>query len=227
VPSQVLGAILEGRTDERIRPWWVESIRDPSDPERFLATFAGAGRRLGTASVALTESERSQLQGSEFAGLIRDGLPLAELGRIALLQKALDAVPHDRHEKLVDDVYRLGGHEEKIAVLRALSVLPDSERFIKIAADGVRTNAVEILAAIANDNPYPARHFSFDAFNQLVMKVVFNNLPLSKVVGLAARTNAELARMARDFADERRAAARPVPSDLHLIADFSQTETQK
>lgn len=213
--------------DERIRPWWVESLRNVSNLERFLAMFAGAGRRLGAVPIALTESERSQLQGSELAGVIRDGLALSEIGRIALLREALDALPHDRHEKLVDDVYRLGGHEEKIAVLRGLATLPEPARFIEIATEAVRTNAVEILAAIAADNPYPARHFSVEAFNQLVMKVVFNNLPLLKVVGLSLRTNTELARMARDFADERRAAARPIPSDLHLIADFSQPETQK
>jgi len=213
--------------DDRTRSWWVGCVGDISNSERFVAAFAGAGRHLGAAPVVLTEVERSQLEGSEFAGLIHGGLPLSELGRIALLRTALGALPRGEHEKLVDDVYRLGGHEEKIAVLRALCTLPEPARFIEIAAEGVRTNAVEILAAIAADNPYPARHFSFDAFNQLVMKVVFNNLSLSKIVGLSSRTNTELARMARDFADERRAAARPVPSDLHLIADFSQPETQK
>lgn len=219
-------SLVRGRTDERVRPWWDACTQGVTDPGKFLSLFAGAGRRLGSTPVSLSEAERTHLRGSPFSDVIGDARPLAELGRIVLLAKALDELPEGEHLRLVEDVYRLGGHEEQIAVLRSLSILPGPERFVAIAADGVRTNAVDILAAIACDNPYPARHFSFDAFNQLVMKVVFNNLPLARVVGLPARTNAELARMARDFAAERRAAARPVPSDLSVIAESSQPENQ-
>jgi hypothetical protein len=40
---------------------------------------------------------------------------------------------------------------------------------------------------------------------------------LTAASGLAARADDELARMARDFAAERRAAGRPVPTDLDRL----------
>jgi len=53
-------------------------------------------------------------------------------------------------------------------------------------------------------------------FNQLVLKALFNGVALSRIVGLSGRLNAELTRMAGDYADERRAAGRAVPADIGL-----------
>jgi hypothetical protein len=82
-----------------------------------------------------------------------------------------------------------------------------------------------VFAAIACDNPYPAALFPSLNFNQLVLKVIFNELPLSRVMGYQERITPELQRMARDFGDERRAAGRAVPDDLSLLLnvnDFAQ-----
>jgi hypothetical protein len=49
------------------------------------------------------------------------------------------------------------------------------------------------------------------------MKALFTGAPLRRIHALPSRLNAELRRMARDFAAERRAAGRPVPEDIHLI----------
>jgi hypothetical protein len=51
----------------------------------------------------------------------------------------------------------------------------------------------------------------------MVLKAAFNGVALRRILGLMARKNAELARMAADFSAERRAAGRPVPDDLHLV----------
>jgi hypothetical protein len=43
-------------------------------------------------------------------------------------------------------------------------------------------------------------------------------VPLARVIGLDERRSPELARMARDYAAERRAAGRTVPDDLaHIL----------
>jgi len=55
------------------------------------------------------------------------------------------------------------------------------------------------------------------AFNHLVMKSIFNDISLSRMVGLAGRRNAELVRIVGAFVSERRAAGRPVPKDVDLI----------
>jgi hypothetical protein len=77
---------------------------------------------------------------------------------------------------------------------------------------------VPIFEAIAAENPFPARHFPDLHFHQLVLKAVFLGVRLPRVLGLAARVNPELARMADDYAAERRAAGRSVPADLDLCA---------
>jgi len=51
----------------------------------------------------------------------------------------------------------------------------------------------------------------------MVLKAAFNGVALTRILGLAERCNPELARMAADFAAERRAAGRPVPDDLSLV----------
>jgi hypothetical protein len=77
---------------------------------------------------------------------------------------------------------------------------------------------LDVLAALGCENPFPARMLPEPAFNQLVMKMIFVGLPLARLHGLPSRLNSELARMAQDFGDERRAAGRPVPEDIARIA---------
>ena len=75
------------------------------------------------------------------------------------------------------------------------------------------------LEAIACENPFPARHFEELAFNQLVMKSLFNGISLSRIEGLPARRSAELLRMVAAYASERRAAGRVVPEDVSYLLD--------
>jgi len=48
------------------------------------------------------------------------------------------------------------------------------------------------------------------------LKAMFNSIALERIVGLNARLNPELSRMARDYAAERTAAGRSVPADIDL-----------
>ena len=52
-----------------------------------------------------------------------------------------------------------------------------------------------------------------------------NSIAIGRIVGLRGRMNPELARMASDYAAERRAAGRSVPPDIALASpDEGQTE---
>ncbi|XXF78424.1 EboA domain-containing protein [Myxococcaceae bacterium GXIMD 01537] len=178
-----------------------------------LAEFPAAGRRAGRRPL--------QLDADEGARLAEAGVdwPLAprtdDLWRITLLAAAAYAPDF---EALVGDCYRGGDNEERRAVLRALPLLPEPERFVPLAVDACRTHVVPIFEAIACENPFPSRHFPDLAFRQLVLKAVFLEVRLPRVRGLAPRVDAELERMARDCADERRSAGRPVPEDLTLLS---------
>jgi hypothetical protein len=50
----------------------------------------------------------------------------------------------------------------------------------------------------------------------MVLKAMFGGVALARIAGLERRRGAELARMARDYAAERRAAGRSVPPDIGL-----------
>jgi hypothetical protein len=56
-------------------------------------------------------------------------------------------------------------------------------------------------------------------FNQLVLKCLFNGLPVERIVGLTRRGNPELARMCEDYVGERLAAGRSVPADIWLALE--------
>jgi hypothetical protein len=85
--------------------------------------------------------------------------------------------------------------------------------------EAVRANVVPELEAIACENPFPARHFTELAFNQLVMKSLFNGISLRRIEGLAGRRSAELRRMVANYASERRAAGRAVPDDVSFVLE--------
>jgi hypothetical protein len=212
--STVLASIIATRIDEAGRDWWRAALEGARDPSKVLAAFAAAGRRLGRGPVVLTDEERLKLRAP---GVFNpEGQPLDQVGRLVLLRVAVEASA--AAGDLVAELYRTGDLREKQAVLRALAHLADGAVFLDVAVEGVRSNASGILEAIACDNPFPARHLPESLFNQMVMKAVFNELPLGRIVGLGGRQSAELARMAADYADERRAAGRSVPRDLDLIA---------
>ena len=45
----------------------------------------------------------------------------------------------------------------------------------------------DVFRAIACDNPFPARHFAPASFNQMVLKAIFNGIPVSGIVGELVR----------------------------------------
>ena len=73
------------------------------------------------------------------------------------------------------------------------------------------------IVAIACENPFPAAYFPETSFNHMVLKAVFTEVALARILGLATRRSPELARMATDYASERTAAGRSVPADLALV----------
>jgi hypothetical protein len=135
--------------------------------------------------------------------------------RATLVLEAL--ADRDDHVALVETLYRTGELGEQVSVLRMLDRLPDPARFVPLAIEACRTNAVAVFAALANDNPYPTRHLPDDALRQLVLKAIFIGVPIGRIVGLAPRVDDEMVRMMEGYASERRAAGRAVPDDVARV----------
>jgi hypothetical protein len=181
----------------------------------FLGFYAGAARRFPGSVADMPAAARARL--AELAVPAPQVWSLSDLARAGLLLKALGASPEPDHVALATEIFRRGDSAERVALLRSLPLLPGPERFVELAIEACRTHVVDVFAAIACDNPYPAEHFPELNFNQLVIKLLFMELSLTRVVDWRARANPELRRIAGDYEAERRAAHRPVPADIALI----------
>ncbi len=97
---------------------------------------------------------------------------------------------------------------EQAAIFSAFPLLPHQEDVVEFARDGLRSNVVDIFDSITLDNPFPARHFPDEAWNQMVLKAIFIQRPLHRIEGIDRRRNAELAAAISSLAHERWAAGR-------------------
>jgi hypothetical protein len=183
--------------------------------DAFFGFYAGAGRRFGNAVPKLSTEDSARLRAAGVA--MPEVLSLADTARAALLLLATQATSPTEHLSIATEAFRRGDNGERIALLRALPLLPEPARFTELAIDACRSHVVDVFAAIACDNPFPARYFPELHFNQLVMKTLFVELGLERVIGWRERNNPELRRVAGDYEAERRAAGRPVPTDIASI----------
>lgn len=141
----------------------------------------------------------------------RCGQDHADAARVLLLHAA-EADP-----ATLTRVYEQGSAAERRAVLHALPHLVQGPQALPLVEDALRTNDTRLVAAALG--PYAARHLAPHDWRHAVLKCLFTGVPLDAVAGLdrRARADAELARMLGDYAGERTAAGRTVPSDLHRV----------
>lgn len=179
---------------------WLQALVDGDAPLGELAVrtaFARCGRSFGETPLA-----------DELVGWTRQ-----DAARALLLVAACARRPADAHVELALSLLRGGEIGEQVSLLRALDLLPEPARFVALAREAARTNAVPVFTALACGNPF-VRHLPAEALRQLVLKAIFLGVPVADIVDLRARVDAELVRMLGDYAAERRAAGREVPADV-------------
>jgi hypothetical protein len=190
----------------------IAEIENAADAQSVLCRrSAEARRRLGDAELGsrgpLLCAAQTAAQSSHWT--------LDEAGRVSLLLAASAAHP-EAAPNLAHAVYRGGDEAERAALVRGLALFPAPPALKHIALEAGRTNSLLLLRALVLRNPYPAIYYEEAEFNQMVLKALFNELPIEHVVGLEARANRELARMCEDYVGERRAAGRSIPRDIWL-----------
>lgn len=177
--------------------WLTDAVaRVGDDPAAVRTVFPAVGRHCGR-------------------GPLSAGWTVADAARARLLA----ALPL-RGAALAEEItalHRYGDSAEQRAVLRSLALLEDSDAsFADLGLPLVRAalwgNDTDLIEAALG--PYAARHLDEDAYRHAVLKCVFCGIPLDRVAGLTERADRELARMLADFAHERVAAGRDVPSDV-------------
>jgi hypothetical protein len=214
---------LRAQLEPRVEPgaWQpfartLQAIRKDGTLELLLPAFSGAARQLGRAPL---EREDAVIAGPH------DEVPLAgytvDVAARCLLLLAFAEVADAKLEEAVWGAYREGDTLEKLAVVRCLPLLPRQERFVDLSLDAGRTNDARLFRAVACDTPFPARHYPELEWNKLFMKAAFVRVPIERILGLAQRENAELARMALEYVEEQESASRSFPPGIWLaVAPF-------
>lgn len=217
IPSNTLETLLIPRLGAPALAFWNKSRDELAagvSTNRFAALIALASRHAKRVELKLDATELNAVD--ELApGLNLRDWNLLELLRVGLITARKDLTEASFAEDFeAQFVYADEG--ETCALYRSLALLPAGERFVWRAGEGCRTNMVNVFSAIALDTPYPAEHFGDTAWKQLVMKSLFLELPLWRVLGLEQRRSADLTRMVLDFAEERESAGRPISNSLWL-----------
>lgn len=178
--------------------------------------YATAAQHVGRDALALAPEALAELRtaapGIGFERWTRDDAARALL----LLERRNHGRTGDAFVADALECFEQGDAREQQSFLRAIALWPEASAFLPGAIDACRTNIIPVFEALACENPYPSAHFPERNFNQMVLKAMFNAIALERIAGLRDRRNAELSRMARDYAAERTAAGRSVPADLNL-----------
>jgi hypothetical protein len=216
VTTPVLTKLVSARVSPAARAWLDNAVAAPRDLGALADAFTPAARRLGRAPLDVTAPETEVLAAVGITWPVR-GWGVDEAGRVAMLVAAAGELDEERFATLVEECYGRGDNRERQAVLKALPLLPHSERLVALGIEACRTSIQPLFEAIACENPYPAARFPDLGFNQMVLKALFVGVAVDRIIGLDGRLTPELARMATDYASERRAAGRSVPGDIARI----------
>lgn len=192
----------------------IDEIAGGARGQRFAGLLSMASRYTKRQSLALTDADLAQAEAC-VPGWSPRAWNLLELLRAALTLARPD-LEQDSFAEEFEALFRYADEGETCAFYRVLPLLPAGERFVARAAEGCRTNMLTVFEAITLDSPYPVEHFDDTAWHQLVIKALFLDLPVYRIVGLDQRLTEELTRMALDWADERASAGRTLYLGLWL-----------
>lgn len=215
--KQKLWQIIGLNTSAPEAEWLLQ--KSTSSPMELMTGFVAVPRSVSKKIIAVTPQDQSELN-AELKGFSVENWSLARLGRVWLLTQ-LDASDKETYIKNIETLFDTAEMNELVALYSALPLLSFPEQWLFRATDAVRSNMGFVFDAIALRNPYPEKYFSELAWNQLVLKTIFNDKPVHLIEGLENRANDKLAATLSDFAHERWAAGRSVgPQVWRLVGKY-------
>ncbi|WP_025764850.1 EboA domain-containing protein [Dyadobacter tibetensis] len=190
---------------------WLEQ-RSQSTVMELMTGFVAAPRFLRKTIIQTKKNESAEEFPSPEEISVTDW-SLVRLCRVWLLLK-LEELDPKHFKQNIETLFDTAEINELVALYSALPVLSSPEQWLFRATDAVRSNMGLVFDAIALRNPYPSKYFSDQAWNQLVLKTIFNDKPIHLIMGLDRRKNEALAHILSDFAHERWAAGRVVAPEV-------------
>ncbi len=196
---------------------WIEA-RDNGSTQSLQTSFVLTPRFISKNPVQFGEP----VNGVSFENWTFD-----RLVRVYLLTK-FDSSDKDSYTKAIDTLFDTAENNEAVALISALPFLAFPDYWLLRATNAVRSNVGLVFDAIAFQNPFPKEHFSDLAWNQLVLKCIFNEKPIHKIAGLIERANQDLANSISYLAHERWSAGRSISAQAwRLVSSFMNDEILK
>lgn len=214
-PLQLLNDWLSVRLSKEQLSWFDTQLdkisRSNSDRELHI-TLGMIPRKLDRADLYLTTRELTEAD-CLVTGWHPQNWSIDIAARVAVICHLANHRP-DRFNETLIDLCRNADLAESIALYSGLPLYPQNSGLDELIGEGLRTNIRSVFEAIAHHSPYPANHFDDNRWNHMVLKALFIGSTLAPIYGLDKRANPELARILCDYANERRAAGRPVTHEL-------------
>jgi len=190
-------------------PWLVEAEQKVRrDPAAIGSLFPAVGRKVGRAPLRPETDPQGLVHGT-----------VDDLARTRLLAVLAAVLPAERLSDELAQLYRYGDDAERRGVLRGLAALPASTvpTGVELVKDALRANDIRLVAAAMGE--FAAKHLDAHSWRHGVLKCLFVGVPLAAVSDVDARSDDELLRMVADYAAEREAAGREVPTDAVTLLE--------
>lgn len=217
--SEFLKGLLAARLSPASLAWLDGATRDiaklsPGPSVRFATLVSEASRAVPKGPLAPKADDLSHAH-ETLPGWNPERWSLLDAARAMLVLSRCD-LAQDSCVIGLEDCFRYADMGELVSLHRTLCLAPNPRRFAWRAGEGCRSSMRVVYEAAACDTPLPFTCFDDLAWRQLAIKAVFVGAPLWRVYGLDERLDEELARMALDLVEERRAAGRRVQPELWL-----------
>ncbi|RAK03225.1 hypothetical protein LX87_01347 [Larkinella arboricola] len=195
--------------------------KTPTQPI-FYRVFTAMPRVVGKQVITVPPATADEIQNLR-NGFTVEGWTLDRLARVWWL---LHLSPDDQSAYIstLENLFKAAEMNELVALYSALPVLHYPEHWRFLATEAVRSNIGPVQEALMLHNPYPAEQLDEPAWNQLIMKAFFSDKAVEQITGFQERTNERLARIAIDYAQERRAAGRTIHPELWTLVKPFVTE---
>ena len=212
--TELLHSWIASRVDTAALAWLDDRAAAiaTGDKKVLFLGFGMVPRKVGKADVTLSDAELAQAETAR-PGWNPCGWSLDQLARTFLVL-SFPSEDASLYVQTLDQLFQAGEVGELVSLYQALPLLSNPASHVLRTAEGIRSNIKSVFCAIAHQNPYPAEQLNDEQWNQLVLKCLFIEVPLDRLIGVDRRANAKLMTTLIDFAHERRAAHRPIPLDL-------------